>query len=410
MNHEIIIFRGAHHVSSSSSQLRVIYYLTMAILQDEDVQKKGLVNLVFALQPQPPIKDSMFSFNLEAVAAATYLRNVLPARYVASHYCFTQDSFLSYVNWEQQCYRKGSRPPSACLHHASTMELFFDLQRFGISPSCAPVNVFGTEIKVCDHQEWLESQKFKELLENWAGPREDDFFSCLPEIVLDDSEAASMEQNSVDPAPLRCPIPPQLVQNPISSDQLQNAPIFMCGKNDNAWPVGSNDTIFQSNGTYNATAQLIGQCQDLVDRLQKQKLQQQKLPQQTGAVNQCPVLRHQKSELIVKNQIAKFDVLFGRGKVKDHYGNIYLHQLIAMKQGRYEAAERWEKTIIAEEIISIIRDRGGRFLKPSKVKTNETWTEVDAETAREKVSHTFRSRRPKLNISSNLLSTTSRHR
>jgi hypothetical protein len=87
-----------------------------------------------------------------------------------------------------------------------------------------------------------------------------------------------------------------------------------------------------------------------------------------------------------------FDVLFGRGKVKDHCGNIVLHKLLADRQNRYEAAERWEKTVIAEEIVSMIRERGGRFLKPDKMCQ---WVEVDSEAAREKVSHTFRSRRTK---------------
>lgn len=52
-----------------------------------------------------------------------------------------------------------------------------------------------------------------------------------------------------------------------------------------------------------------------------------------------------------------------RGKVKDHYGNIYLHQLISMKHQQYEIAERWEKTVIADGIVSAIRERGVRFIR-----------------------------------------------
>jgi hypothetical protein len=361
----------------------------MTVLQDEDVQKKGLVSLVFALQP--PIKDSIFSFNFEAVAAAASLRNVLPARYASSHYCFTQESFLTYVNWEQRCLRKGSSTPSnACLHHGSTMELFFDLQRFGISASCAPVDVFGTEIKVSDHEEWLEAQKFKELLENW-GPTEDDF----PDFVLDDLEPAPIKKNSTNAVPLGCPTLPQLLLNPFSSDPVTQ---ILYGQHSSI-----NPKLIQPSETHNTTAQLIGHSQNFVDRLQQQQ------QQQTIVGTQGLITRGPKTSIVDKNQISNFDVLFGRGKVKDHYGNIYLHHLIAMKQGRYEAAERWEKTLIAEEIISIIRDRGGRFLKQSSVNANEPWTVVDADTAREKVSHTFRSRRPKLHNSSILFSVTSKH-
>lgn len=88
------------------------------------------------------------------------------------------------------------------------------------------------------------------------------------------------------------------------------------------------------------------------------------------------------------------DVLFGRGRVKEHPGNIILHHLIGARTDRYEAAEKWEKTVIAEEIVAIIRERSGRFLKQEKGSPGK-WVSVDIEVAREKVSHTFRSARPK---------------
>lgn len=88
------------------------------------------------------------------------------------------------------------------------------------------------------------------------------------------------------------------------------------------------------------------------------------------------------------------DVLFGRGKVKEHPGNIRLHQLIEKRRSRYEVAEKWEKTVIAEEIVAIIKECSGRFLRPTV--DGEGWLEVDKEIAREKVSHTFRSLRPKV--------------
>jgi len=88
------------------------------------------------------------------------------------------------------------------------------------------------------------------------------------------------------------------------------------------------------------------------------------------------------------------DVLFGRGKVKEHPGNVLLHKLIAERRERYELSEKWEKTVIAEEIVAIIRERSGRFLKQDKG-DKTSWVAVDTETAREKVSHTFRSGRPK---------------
>ena len=84
------------------------------------------------------------------------------------------------------------------------------------------------------------------------------------------------------------------------------------------------------------------------------------------------------------------DVLFGRGRtIKDHPGNSKLHYLIEANRSRYEVAHKWEKTVIASEIVAIIKDSSGRFLRVD----GNAWVEVDSEIAREKVSHTFRSRR-----------------
>ena len=87
---------------------------------------------------------------------------------------------------------------------------------------------------------------------------------------------------------------------------------------------------------------------------------------------------------------APSDVLFGRGKlVKDNPGNIFLHRLAEERMSRYERTSKWEKTVIASEIIAIIQERHGRFLKME----HGSWVQVHGEAAREKVSHAFRSRR-----------------
>lgn len=87
----------------------------------------------------------------------------------------------------------------------------------------------------------------------------------------------------------------------------------------------------------------------------------------------------------------RFDVLFGRGKVsKQHTGNLRATHLVNMWQPKYDAAGRYEKTIISEKIVHIIRDSGGRFLKGEK---GNGWVPVDKDIAREKISHWFRHNR-----------------
>ncbi|KAG7369630.1 hypothetical protein IV203_027376 [Nitzschia inconspicua] len=366
------------------SMLRAIYYLTMCALQDDNVQKGGLVRLVFALQP---VTNAPFAFDARAVTAAAKLRSALPARYSATHYCFTQASFLMYVNCEQHCNKQFYFvPPKVCLHQASAMELQFGLQTCGIPASCVPVSMLGTNVKVEAHEEWLEAQKFKELLKNGAAPGEDDIFSAMPNFVLGDLDPTPMKQSVGGPLPASFSKLQRQARSNAFPPQLHDQASLGCDSNVVPVLVG---------GTISCSLPQAAHLQSLMSRQAQDSAQSKSVQYQPQKPESSPSSPN-------TNGLSNFDVLFGRGKVKDHYGNIYLHKLIAMNQDRYEAAERWEKTVIAEEIVSIIRDRGGRFLKPSKVNAIQTWEVVDIEAAREKVSHTFRSRRPK---SSSLSST-----
>lgn len=90
----------------------------------------------------------------------------------------------------------------------------------------------------------------------------------------------------------------------------------------------------------------------------------------------------------------RFDVLFGRSKkAREHTGNLRCQFLIEMNKDRYEKADRFGKTVIAEEIVTIIHESYGRFLKWQK----GGFVEVEQKVAREKISHFFRNSRGKPN-------------
>ena len=86
----------------------------------------------------------------------------------------------------------------------------------------------------------------------------------------------------------------------------------------------------------------------------------------------------------------RLDVLFGRGlKTAQHTGNLRAVHLVVMYRPSYEAADKCGKTALAERIVSIIHESGGRFLKRER----DLWAEVDNIMAREKISHFFRKMR-----------------
>ena len=85
------------------------------------------------------------------------------------------------------------------------------------------------------------------------------------------------------------------------------------------------------------------------------------------------------------------DVLFGRGRgMSKHPGNARFRKLVDQHVPQYERAGKYEKTSIAENIVNIIKQSDGRFLRLGK---SGEWESVSDEAARNKVSHAFRARR-----------------
>ena len=90
---------------------------------------------------------------------------------------------------------------------------------------------------------------------------------------------------------------------------------------------------------------------------------------------------------------SKFDILLGRGKhSREHPGNIRLASLLEQNLDKYNKAPKFVKQRIADEIVSTLQSKGGRFLKQ---RDNLKWEEVDDQVAVKKVSHDFRTVRRK---------------
>mmetsp|Transcript_22405 Transcript_22405/g.48756 ORF Transcript_22405/g.48756 Transcript_22405/m.48756 type:complete len:531 (-) Transcript_22405:79-1671(-) len=98
----------------------------------------------------------------------------------------------------------------------------------------------------------------------------------------------------------------------------------------------------------------------------------------------------------------RFDVLFGKTKLCTHHpGTIRCQLLVDMHWEEYDKQSRAEKGLIADKIVNIVQESGGRFLKWEGGIATGAWVEVDDKAAREKVTHFFRSRRSKKQKSQN---------
>ena len=72
--------------------------------------------------------------------------------------------------------------------------------------------------------------------------------------------------------------------------------------------------------------------------------------------------------------VNEYDVLFGRGKhTREHTGNVRCAHLVEIRAEEYNACRKAAKTKIAEQVVTMVSDSGGRFLrKDTEVKLCES--------------------------------------
>mmetsp|Transcript_10819 Transcript_10819/g.16105 ORF Transcript_10819/g.16105 Transcript_10819/m.16105 type:complete len:381 (+) Transcript_10819:300-1442(+) len=88
------------------------------------------------------------------------------------------------------------------------------------------------------------------------------------------------------------------------------------------------------------------------------------------------------------------DVLCGRGgRINSHEGNVKFREIIATRKADYlsPATRKLQKAVIAQEVVDVIRNKGGRFLKE---KSNGVWEEVTDEKAKKKCGQALREDAP----------------
>jgi len=113
---------------------------------------------------------------------------------------------------------------------------------------------------------------------------------------------------------------------------------------------------------------------------------------QTYAMS-SPTQDNQISKHVYKDDIREHDVLCGRGAgANAHIGNINFRSLVGNYQKSYLSSKPLQKSCIAEEIMSQIISRGGRFLKREDPKNSNYWYVIDHKAAKDKICQALRER------------------
>ena len=259
------------------------------------------------------------------------------------------------------------------------MEINYELLSYGIRMHIIPSGAATGDGSLASHKNWIEMQRRKEQ----NAPRRDPF-------------------------------------NPLGVDSAFIGSLVSCPQAPKGTKITSDDPTYstaqrEQTGS-GAEVACLGRVAENVGSAELfEAAKASSAASQTKSSTDCPQESSRKtldeSEVAVVPQ--PNDVLFGRGRnVQDHPGNLRLHQLIEENRSRYENAPKWEKTVIASEIVAIIKEENGRFLKAISGSGNKKFTVQNSEAARDKVSHTFRSRRTaenNLQTSSSSTSTVSMH-
>ena len=265
-------------------QSRATWYFNMALMKDEETQRKGSVLVIynFCGYHEPANLDS----------TKHHVRLAMPQRVHAIHFCaFDNPKLRSCVTGIQLFIDSPSRFRLRP-HFGTAEEVEFELQTFGIPTHDSPMQKDTTWSNEW-HQEWLALQRSRE------------------EPLL--------------PLP---PLPTKVVSA--------------------ASPPGADSSASAPSGS--------------------------------------------KNDIIIDVPL-KFDVLHGKSKKERmHTGNLRAMHLCDMYWENYEEANKFGKTEVAERIVAIVQESGGRFLRARR---KGGWEEVDDCTAREKISHFFRFMRSK---------------
>jgi len=86
----------------------------------------------------------------------------------------------------------------------------------------------------------------------------------------------------------------------------------------------------------------------------------------------------------------ELDILLGRGRgAQNHAGNVHYRHVVEMFRKRYEQMnQKGSKTKLIRDVVAVIYDNGGRFLKQEG--KSGRWIPIHPDVARDKVSHSFR--------------------
>jgi len=326
-------------------------------------------------------------------------------------------------------------------HAGSDMEVQYTLNTFGIPTDLLPVSMTG-QVNLSRHNEFLRDRKKSEAytLLNKAlalveAPMLDDFDGGDDELSASVTNGNRILNNPMESTETCLNSHNDTVNNFPRQNQVQFEPEQYHKKQEvnqttsdfGYNPTNTNSMNKMTASSFNNSFCLMGnhsqvQVQSSMQQFQQQRQQQQQLhlngfqQRHLGMnMNMGMVQRFSRNQQMQRRQQrqqhqngesksglsysmepvlvpGELDILLGRGRgAQNHKGNIHYRQVVETFRSRYEQIpQKGAKTQLIREVVAVIYDNGGRFLKQDGF---GRWIPVDPEVARDKVSHSFRNQK-----------------
>lgn len=393
-------FQNAPHSSliTHAPQIRVSFYLAQVLVKDETVQRAGIVVVVYGIEQR----------HMDSHRVRSLLRVwlCLPLRVVALHVCY--DSMI--VHTAVNIYASLMRPFHAMrfrAHYGTRTMCLYNLMTYGIPRQAIPV------------------------LDDEDGTIDVAFHSCFLDalVTLEHIEKERrLQQQQARQQPLPPPQDRALPAAPVGSqdDELQPYDAHLDRK---SW-----DALMDSKGGMLLTPDMISSLASTstreepgTDTYNNGVAPQAEPSPNNGSRNTMDgnYGSDTKDSTVTGSTIRPLaasshfvvlapgpeDVIMGRGRHnKSKPGNRKLARMLEEYHERYEASDKFQKTVIAQDILTAMTESGSRFLireSPSggegegegkkkyrkKDRIKGLWVQVTQERARDKIAHDFRNLR-----------------
>jgi hypothetical protein len=316
---------------------------------DEEAQQRGVVGCAYCVGGDFSI-DGLPQF----LPKTAKLRNALPARFVSFHICYNDPKMFPIVSLVMFIVGTHTRMRSRA-HYGSDEECRCKLRSFGIPISALPVSSRG-EFNLENHRTFMAMQRAIDAKKSKGKGNE---------------KAASRQPITKEDVFVAVPPKP-------------NLPTLI-------EPTGYGTSMGFSNVGFLPRPMFSNPWWSVVGAPNLPPLPQlHSITGPTSASRPSATLRESPAKPYVIYDPLPNDVLLGRGKpIQERPGNVRFRDMVDKHLDKYEYGEKGAKLKVVAHIIHIVNADGGRFLKELE---DGGWIEVDAATARAKVSHTFRSR------------------